>query len=63
MIWPGPDIGAYGSQASELQAGDLIFTGTPAGVGALQPCDRVAGGVDGVASFEFTIGAKPESAS
>ncbi|MGN4221962.1 fumarylacetoacetate hydrolase family protein, partial [Burkholderia gladioli] len=45
------------------QAGDLIFTGTPAGVGALQPGDRVAGGVDGVASFEFTIGAKPESAS
>ncbi|MDC6133707.1 hypothetical protein PPH41_39195, partial [Burkholderia gladioli] len=30
---------------------------------ALQPGDRVAGGVDGVASFEFTIGAKPESAS
>ncbi|MEK6347079.1 MAG: fumarylacetoacetate hydrolase family protein [Burkholderia sp.] len=59
MIWAVPDIVAYASKAIELQPGDLIFTGTPAGVGALQPGDRVAGGVDGVASFEFTIGEKP----
>lgn len=57
MIWPVPDIVGYISQAVELRAGDLIFTGTPAGVGPLQPGDRVSGGVDGVASFEFSIGA------
>ncbi|WP_179404465.1 fumarylacetoacetate hydrolase family protein [Burkholderia guangdongensis] len=59
MIWPVPDVIAYVSRAVELKAGDLIFTGTPAGVGALQPGDRVTGGVDGIAEFAFEIGAKP----
>lgn len=54
-----PDIVADVSRSIELKAGDLIFSGTPAGVGALQPGDRVTGGVDGVAQFEFVIGAKP----
>ena len=39
-----------------LAPGDLIFTGTPAGVDALQPGDHVRGGVDGVTTFELTIG-------
>jgi len=59
MIWAVPDVIAYVSRSVELKAGDLIFTGTPAGVGALQPGDRVTGGVDGVAAFEFVMGAKP----
>ena len=59
MIWAVPDVIAYVSRSVELKAGDLIFTGTPAGVGALQPGDRVTGGVDGVATFEFVVGAKP----
>lgn len=59
MIWPITDIVSYASRAVELRAGDLIFTGTPAGVAALQPGDRVTGGVDGVASFEFVVGEKP----
>ncbi|KVK72436.1 fumarylacetoacetate hydrolase [Burkholderia ubonensis] len=58
MIWPVPDIIAAVSRSVELKAGDLIFTGTPAGVGALRPGDRVTGGVDGVAQFEFVVGAK-----
>ena len=58
MIWAVPDVIAYVSRSVELKAGDLIFTGTPAGV-ALQPGDRVTGGVDGVATFEFVVGAKP----
>ncbi|PCE33145.1 fumarylacetoacetate hydrolase family protein [Burkholderia ubonensis] len=58
MIWPVQDIIAAVSRSVELKAGDLILTGTPAGVGALQPGDRVTGGVDGVAQFEFVVGTK-----
>ncbi|MFC0250653.1 fumarylacetoacetate hydrolase family protein [Massilia consociata] len=56
MIWAIPDVIGYLSRFVTLAAGDLIYTGTPAGVAALQPGDRVRGGVDGVASFELTIG-------
>ncbi len=56
MIWPVPDIISYVSQAVTLKPGDLIFSGTPAGVGALQPGDKVAGGVEGVADFSFEVG-------
>jgi len=58
MIWSVPDVIAYLSRFVTLAPGDLIFTGTPSGVGALQPGDRVRGGVDGVATFDFTMGAK-----
>jgi fumarylpyruvate hydrolase len=58
LIWPVPDVIAYLSRFVTLAPGDLIFTGTPSGVGALQPGDHVRGGVDGVASFEFTMGPK-----
>lgn len=40
MLWKVPEILAELSRLFELKAGDLIFTGTPAGVGALQPGDR-----------------------
>ena len=55
MIWPVPDVIAYLSRFVTLAAGDLIFTGTPAGVGALEPGDHVRGGVDGVTTFELTV--------
>ena len=55
MIWPVPDIVAYLSQLYALQAGDLIFTGTPAGVGFLQRGDEVRGGVDGVEVIRVRI--------
>ncbi len=56
MIWPVADIVAICSEAMELQPGDLIFTGTPAGVGALQPGDRASGEVEGIGTVELTIG-------
>lgn len=59
LIWPVADVISHVSRAVALQPGDLIFTGTPAGVGALQPGDRVRGGVEGVAHFEFELGARP----
>lgn len=56
LIWSVPEIIAELSTLFELQAGDLIYTGTPAGVAALQPGDRVEGGVDGVDTLVTTIG-------
>jgi fumarylpyruvate hydrolase len=57
MIWGVAEIVAFASQSITLQPGDLIFTGTPAGVGTIVPGDVVAGGVEGVAEFSFTVGA------
>ncbi|WP_151637659.1 fumarylacetoacetate hydrolase family protein [Noviherbaspirillum aerium] len=59
LIWPVADVLAYISQSVALAPGDLIFTGTPAGVGPLQPGDRVTGGVAGVAEIAFTMGQRP----
>jgi fumarylpyruvate hydrolase len=57
MIWPVADMISYLSRHVVLAPGDLIFSGTPAGVGPLVPGDRVRGCVDGVAEFELEIGA------
>jgi fumarylpyruvate hydrolase len=59
MIWPVADIISHISRFVTLAPGDVIFSGTPAGVAALQPGDRVRGGVDGVAEFEFQMGQAP----
>ena len=56
MVWSVPEMIAELSGWFELKAGDLIFTGTPSGVGPLVPGDRVRGGVDGVATIEFSVG-------
>ena len=58
MIWSVPEVIAELSTWFELAAGDLIFTGTPAGVGPLVPGDRVQGGVEGVAMLEHAIVAR-----
>jgi fumarylpyruvate hydrolase len=59
LIWPIADVISHISQSVALAPGDLIFTGTPAGVAALLPGDEVRGGVDGVAQFAFRIGPGP----
>ena len=41
LIWAVPNIIHYLSRYFELKAGDLIFTGTPAGVGAVQKGDKI----------------------
>ena len=48
LIWSLPETIAYLSTLFELMPGDLIFTGTPAGVGAINRGDVMSGGVDGV---------------
>lgn len=55
MIWPVADVISHLSRLVTLAPGDLIYTGTPAGVAALLPGDRVRGGVDGVAEFTLSI--------
>ena len=55
MIWSVSEIIAELSTWFALAPGDLIFTGTPAGVGALKSGDRVLAGVDGVGILEHRI--------
>jgi fumarylpyruvate hydrolase len=55
MIWSVPDTIAYLSQYYRLEPGDLIFTGTPAGVGAVAPGDKLTGRVGGVAELNVEI--------
>lgn len=56
LIWSVKEHVAILSRAMTIAPGDLIMTGTPAGVGALVPGDVVTGGVDGVGTLEVTIG-------
>ncbi len=55
MIWSVEETIAQLSGYFELQAGDLIFTGTPAGVGPLVPGDRVEAGIDGIGTIRMRI--------
>lgn len=55
MIWSAAEIVSQLSRQYRLQAGDLIFTGTPAGVGPVQPGDRVSAEVEGIGSVQVRI--------
>ena len=55
MTWSVAEIIAELSKYFELQPGDLVFTGTPPGVGPLRPGDHVACGIEGVGSLEFRM--------
>ena len=55
MIWDVPHTLAFLSQYYELLPGDLVFTGTPAGVGAVVPGDRLDGHIDGLTPLSIAI--------
>lgn len=55
LTWSVPEIIAELSTLFTLRPGDLIYTGTPAGVGALHRGDRIEGGVEGVGSLSNEI--------
>jgi fumarylpyruvate hydrolase len=55
LIWTVPEIIAELSTLFEVAPGDLIFTGTPAGVGAVKGGDRLEGGVDGLDTLVTNI--------
>ncbi len=61
MIWSQPEIVAQLSRQVTLQPGDLIFTGTPAGVGAVVPGDTIRLDIEGLTPLTIAIGAADEA--
>lgn len=55
MIWSNAEIIHHLSARFELQPGDLIYTGTPAGVGPLVAGDVVEAGIDGLPPLKLEI--------
>ena len=55
MIWSVAETIAYLSRAWELQAGDLIFTGTPEGVAAVVRGDVLDGAIAGLESLTVQL--------
>ncbi len=57
LVWSVPELLSHLSHYYHLVPGDLIYTGTPAGVGAVTPGARIAGGITGLPEVALTIGA------
>ncbi len=55
LVWSVPEVIAHLSGFYRLGAGDVILTGTPAGVGPVQPGDVITGGVDGLEPISLTL--------
>lgn len=55
MIWPVPDIIAFLSRLVVLQPGDLIYTGTPEGVGPVRRGETIVGAIEGVGELSLTL--------
>jgi len=58
LIHAVPDIIAHLSQFYHLLPGDLVFTGTPEGVGPVKPGDRLEGSIEGVGILAVDVGAE-----
>ena len=59
QIWSVSEIISRISQYVALRAGDLIMTGSPAGVDVLQPGDIINAGIDGIGQIEMRVGQRP----
>ena len=55
LIWKVPEMISYLSDYFELAPGDVIMTGTPAGVGAVRRGDVMRGGVEGLGEIEVRV--------
>ena len=55
LIWSVPEIIAHLSCLYRLEPGDLIYTGTPDGVGPVSAGDKISAEIDGVGTIELTI--------
>ncbi|WP_372399631.1 fumarylacetoacetate hydrolase family protein [Azospirillum sp. HJ39] len=56
LIWSVPELIAHLSTLYHLQPGDLIYTGTPEGVGPVGPGDRIEGSIAGLGGIALTVG-------
>ena len=56
QIWAVPDIIAHVSRFYRLEPGDLIYTGTPAGVGPVVPGDTMVASIEGLGTLSITVG-------
>lgn len=56
LIWKIPEMISYLSGLFTLRPGDLIFTGTPSGVGPVVAGDMLSGGVEGLSGVKVTVG-------
>lgn len=59
LIWSVPEIIAHLSTLYTLSPGDVIMTGTPAGVGAIEPGDLLEGRIDGLPPLTVRMGPRP----
>jgi len=57
MVWSVPELISHLSRFYHLEPGDLIYTGTPAGVGPVKPGDALEGEIEGLAPLTLKIGA------
>ena len=57
MVWKVPEVISHLSRYYHLQPGDLIMTGTPAGVGPVHAGDRIEGTIDGLTPVSLTLSA------
>ncbi len=55
LIWKVPEMVSFLSGLFELQAGDLIFSGTPSGVGPVQRGDKLHGHIDGIGDLNVSV--------
>jgi fumarylpyruvate hydrolase len=56
QIWSVAEVISRISRSVALRAGDLIMTGSPAGVDGLQPGDVINAGIDGIGQLEMRVG-------
>ena len=55
LIWSVPEMVSILSKTMTLEPGDIIYTGTPEGVGPVKKGDKVTGGVDGLGEISLSI--------
>ena len=55
LIWSVPEMISFLSKTMTLKAGDLIYTGTPEGVGPINKGDKIVGGVEGIGEISINI--------
>jgi fumarylpyruvate hydrolase len=55
LIWSVPEVISYLSGYMELVPGDIIYTGTPEGIGPVAPGDVMTGGIEGIGDITITV--------